>query len=375
MTSPRRGTRGETPPRGPAARDPGASPPLSGPRRIGVLVVVGALVASVLMAVGGGSGRPTAPAATPSPPPTAAPTPTPSPSPVGPPPTVAPVIAPPESELLTVREVALTVTIPEPGVPLRTLELRIYRGARQLVDPVRVRQLTQTIRRIPLRRGENRITAVLANAGGEGPRSEVLLITVDDQAPRIELRGPDEGAVINGSIATVRGVTEPGLTVSVRNPSVGAALSPVADDRGVFAAEVRLGSETNRLEVETQDAAGNRTRLTRTVVRGDAVPEAKLTMSRSSLRLGQLPMSVNIVLELLDPEGRPVNGVTVFFSISPPGLATQIFETETVEGTARWDDVVLVREGAVKGNGFVTVRAELGPGVPPALATKPFVIR
>jgi len=347
-------------------------------RRAGVIVVVGALLLSVVLAWGGSGSRPTAdPTPRPSngpngetPPPGATDTPTPA----GPAPSVAPSIVPLDVPLLTQRKVALTVTIPDPGEPLKNLVLRVYRDGDLAMDPVRVKALSMTVRNIPLKRGENSLTVALVNANGEGPRSEPFVVTVDDRAPKIDIKEPDDGSVVNGTIATVRGITEPGLYVTVRNLTSGAVEEIQADERGVFITEIGLGKADNILEIATMDAAGNRTTKPINVVRGDTAPQAKLFITPPSLKLTALPTSVNIRLELDDPDGKPVDGATVVFSISPPGLPTDTYTTTTVDGIARWDGYVIAHDGAARGNGFVTARADLPAGVASAIATKGFDI-
>jgi len=341
-----------------------------------VLVVVSALLLSIVLAWGGSGSRLVADA-TPTPTPAATPSGpvgTASPVPVGPPPTVTPVIIPLDDTLLTQRRVTITVAIPEPGEALRNLQLRIYRNGDLIMDPVRVRDLTLTVRNVPLRRNVNRLTVALVNAGGEGPRSEAVTVMVDDRAPRIEIKEPADGSVVNGSFTTVRGVTEPDLSVLVRNPASGAVATVVSDGRGVFITEIRLDSEANPIAISTEDAAGNRTSRTIDVVRGEGVAEAKLALSRQKVKLGDLPLSINMRLDVTDPNGQPVSGATVVFSISPPGLPTETYETVTIDGSARWDDVVIAREGAVRGNGWVTAVAQLGAGIAAAVSTKPFTI-
>lgn len=363
--------------RAPSARDPGAPPPLSTPRRLGVLVVVGALLFSVLLAWGGSGTRPTAePTSVPSqeaasPPDGSSPT----PGVTGPVPAVVPLIIPPDDTILTQRKMNLTITIPDEVGSLKGLELHIYRNGEPAMDPVRVKDTSMTVRNVPLKRNQNRLSVALANASGEGPRSEEVVVTVDDRAPKIEIKEPDDGSVVNSAVATVRGITDPGLVVTVRNPAFGAVTEVLADERGVFITEIRLDKEENRIEIFTQDAAGNKANKTLNVVRGDAVPEAKLSISRQTLKIGDLPASLNVRLELNDPNGKPVDDVLVVFSISPPGfLSTETYETRTVDGIARWDDVVIAREGALKGNGFITAQAELGAGITVVKASKPFSI-
>jgi hypothetical protein len=377
MVSPRRSTGGDGSNRTPAARDPGAPPPLSPARRAGVVVIVGALAVSILLALGGGSTPPVAPPFTPGPGQTAGAAGSPGlPTPLAVVPAVVPVIVPPANPLLMDREWTASVTIPDPGVPLRTLELWVYRNERRVMDPIRVRSLTMSVRKIPLKRGENRIAVSLANAGGEGQRSEAVVLTVDDEGPVIDVREPADEAVVNGQTVTVRGITEPGLEVTVTNAAVSAVQPVTSDDRGIFITEIRLGPDENQLAIEASDAAGNQTRETITVTRGDGQAKATLSITPHDLRLADLPTSLDVRLVLTDPDGAPVDGAAVTFSVSPPGwLSTETYDTVTVDGVARWEDVLIAREGAVKGNGFVTVRAILGEGIPPAIATKPLEIR
>ncbi|MFN8622872.1 MAG: hypothetical protein U0869_19210 [Chloroflexota bacterium] len=376
MVSPRRSARSDSPGRGPAARPQDGPPPLSTARRIGVVIVVGALLASILLAFGGTS-RPTAELPTPTPDasPTAGPAATPTFVADGAVPLVAPAIDPPEIPLITEREIGLLVTIPDPGVPLNTVLLRIYRGDTRVLDAIKVKTKHVTVRRVPLKNGDNTLTAVLYNDAGEGPRSEPITVSVDSKLPRIDLKAPEEGDTINGTLVTVRGVTEPGLDVTIANRTTGATQTIVSDDRGVFSAETNLGAGENQIDVSTKDVAGNLGRTSVKVTRGDALPQAKLTISEEHLRLSQLPQSVNIKLELDDPNGDPVDGAAVVFSISPPGLPTQTYTATTVDGTARWDGVAIPKDGAIKGYGFVTARAELGAGVPAASVTQTFDIR
>lgn len=373
MVTPRRAPSAETRARPPAARDPGAPPPLSPAKRAGVLVVVGTLAATILLAATGGTQPPTAPAATPSasqPPGRSIPPATPTLA-VGTP-TVIPVITPPEVDVLREREWTAEVTIPEAGTPLTGLRLRVFRNGREVLDPVRVRDRTLVVRRIPLRLGENRITVALTNAAGDGPRSAPVTVVVDDVAPTIDLREPEEGVEVNAAFVTVRGVTDPERPVLIRNPTVGAELSVESDSRGVFITEVRLGPGENRLVVSTSDAVGNTASKPMTVVRGDGRPEVVLTLRPPRMRVGSLPASIDVRVEVRDANRQPVDGAAVTFSISPSGLLTDMFQTATVDGVAVWNDVVLPREGAVAGNGFVTARAVLPSGAV-ATATKPFL--
>ncbi len=335
-------------------------------------MVVGALVVSIVLAMGGSSRPrsdegPTAPPATADPESAATPFHPTTSVLTGEVPRVVPVIVPPEVPLRTTRKATLVVDIPDPDEPLQGLTLTVYRNGEVVMDAVRVRGLSMSVKGIPLKRGQNRITVALANAAGAGQPSEPVVIVVDDRPPKLEVKEPTDGSTVNSALATVRGVTEPGLTVTVRNPGFGATEEAVADERGVFITEIRLDKATNRLEVQTSDAAGNESRRSVSVVRGDTDPQARLTLSKPRLLQADLPQSITIRFDLDDPDGRPIDGATVTFTLTLPGLDTVTYTTQTADGVARWEGVLI--QGASKGNGWVTARAELAGGLAPALAT------
>ena len=144
-------------------------------RRVGVIAVIVALGGAIVLAanIGGGGGQPSAsptdrPQANASPPPSLA---TPLPSP----PTVAPAIATPDVALIADRVWTASVTIPDTGVPLRTLDLVVYRNGKSVLTQHLKSGAQVSVKNIPLKTGVNKISAALANAGGEGPRSDSCL--------------------------------------------------------------------------------------------------------------------------------------------------------------------------------------------------------
>ena len=117
----------------------------------------------------------------------------------------------------------LRVTVPEPGTTLSGLGVRVYRNTKLLAT----RQVPKVgrikVKDVPLRRGTNKLTATIANDGGEGPRS-------DDRDPHRRRPGaqddgqdaPPDNTVLNARPASrVTGKTEAGLTVIGRNIDLG----------------------------------------------------------------------------------------------------------------------------------------------------------
>ena len=228
--SPDGGRRG---PRGFGALESSDDGNLSLGRRIGVLVVLAALGGAIILAAGGvgGGNSAVAPLV-----PTSAPTGVAArtPRPLASPPTVAPQISALDDDLVNSGTIDLRVSVPEPGTTLSGLELRIYRNTRLLTSREVSKVGRVKVKDVPLRRGANKLTAALANEGGEGPRSEVMTVSLDDQAPKIKVRTPQSGITLNDDSVTLQGKTEDGLTVIGRNSTSDTKATDVASEAGAF---------------------------------------------------------------------------------------------------------------------------------------------
>ena len=131
--------------------------------------------------------------------------------------------------LVSTRTVDLRVSVPEPGTTLAGLTVRVYRNTRLLATQQDVTKVGRIkVRDVPLRHGANKLTATLANGGGEGPRSAVVTLNVDDQAPKVTVKTPRNNTVLNAPSVTIRGKTDDGLMVIGRNTT---SDSKAEDDR------------------------------------------------------------------------------------------------------------------------------------------------
>ena len=354
-----------------AEGEPDLEPQVSTARWVGVIVVLVALGGAIIMAASGIDGGPGGIAGvTPRPPPATHPGTTAGLLPPG----VAPIVAAPSPALIAERTWTARVTVPETGLLLRSLDLRVYRNGRQVLSQHLRADTTVTVKDIPLKRGANKISLALANEAGEGPRSEAITVTVDDQAPRLVLREPRSGDVITGATVTVRGRTEAGLVVTVRNPTRDSQTRVTAARDGAFEATVSLAPGHNTLVAAAQDALGNKGTATLDVTRGDGTATGELSLSKNDFRLRDLPATLAVHLVLRDAAARPVDGARVTFSVSASGLPTSTFETTTTDGEAGWSGIRLARDGATAGDGFVTARVTLAGGNVLQMS-KPFTFR
>jgi hypothetical protein len=342
------------------ARDASAPQEVSVARRLGVVLVVATLGGTIVLAAWNAAGRgedraQETPAATP-----AATAPVVA-GPVGLP-NVAPVIAPPNEPLISRRTWVADVTIPDPGMPLDGLELRVFRNGRQVAHEALDGSLAVRVRNVRLAYGRNEVSAALANELGEGLRSQPVVITVDDRAPALRIREPKSGDVVNSAEATIRGTSEPDAQLSVRNANNDATRPVTVREDGTFIVDVPLGRGRNALTVTAVDALGNDRDATVTVTRGDPADNARLTLRPRAFKVSDLPGDLNVRLNIDDASGRPVDGAAVIFSLSPSGQPTSTYQTTTVDGEALWSGIQIPRQGAVPGRGFVTARVTLPSG-------------
>jgi hypothetical protein len=292
-----------------------------------------------------------------------------APSPVGSAPTVVPVLAEPSPGTVTDPSWTAHVSIPTDAGPVRGLTIRIYRNNHSVREQ-RVKTSEMDVSGITLKRGQNVVSAALVSSGGEGPRSSPVTVVLDDQGPAVDIVSPQDGDVVAGATVTVRGQTDPGTPVMLRNATQGSSTSVTADDTGAFRGDLGLGSGKNTLVATTVDALGNKKSALVTVTRSDTAANLQLTLSQSDFQIRDLPATVDLTVELRDLRGRPIDGAAVAFSLSPSGLLTTGDETTTVAGYATWSAAALPREGARPGDGFATARVTLSGGMV-VQATKP----
>jgi hypothetical protein len=340
-------------------------------RRIGVLVVLAALGAAiVLAATGGGGDRAPGVAVLPTPgvAGTAAPTSDPAASvvPVAGAPTGQAAFLTRSDSLVKKRRIDLRVRVPEPGVAWDGLELRVFRGGSQVstqaLAPADLNSKGRVVvRGIPLKRGQNKLTVALANAAGAGPASDTLTIQLDDQPPRLKVTAPRKGATFNHDSVVVKGRTGLSVRVIVRNVTTDQKEEVFADGEGRFEAKLDLKRGRNTLKVAVRDKAGNQNLQEFAIVRGNGRPETRLSLSRASIKRSALPRTIDARTTVLDADGLPIKGAHVVFTFAPWGQDARIRQaTTSKDGTASSDFRIVA--DAEKGPGLVTVLVTLPDG-------------
>lgn len=110
---------------------------------------------------------------------------------------------------------------------------------------------------VHLKDGENEIyTEANDNQGTESEPSTTYKVTLDSEAPILEISQPEDGQRFfdKDSPITVAGKTEPGTDLIINN-----RFALIKDD-GTFSATQSLGSGDNQIEILVRDDAGNETK-------------------------------------------------------------------------------------------------------------------
>jgi hypothetical protein len=191
---------------------------------------------------------------------------------------------------------------------------------------------------ITLVEGVNAFTATIVGPGGESEPSPVVTYVYDVTKPRISLTSPANGAVINAESVQLVGQTQPRSQMRVRNATTNAIVTGEADASGNFSLALAIGTGTNDIGITAMDPAGNENHLVLAVRHGSGVLSASLSGSASQVKLSSLPARTELTVVVSDPDGRPLEGARVTFTLTVPNVS--VITSSTMEtggdGTATW---------------------------------------
>lgn len=273
----------------------------------------------------------------------------------------APRIVAPAEALIAAATVDVELELPDWLTPRGDYRLRIYVNeglARELRLP---REQPARVADIPLEQGDNRISAAIVGPAGESLHSPAIHLVRDDEPPVIHVSAPTARSVHTSGV-TVRGRTEPGAALTVRNPSSDEEFDIVIGADGRFELELSLALGDNVITLRAVDAAGNRSRATLRLVRLQSKAVVSLEAQPSTFKLADLPTTLNVAAALTGLQGELVDGAPVTFSISVPGQQTSTYQTTSRAGQAAWSGVRIPADGARQGSGLVTVMVVLLDG-------------
>ncbi len=270
----------------------------------------------------------------------------------------APVIASPTEPYTNQPRADLEVTIPDEYVGNPDVRVRIYL-ALEGQDPAPITETTvgSTIRLIvpvDLTPGRNDLSATIVEAGIESEASPIVTFILDTEAPQFVLSEPEDGATVNRPDVAITGTTQPRTTLLARNEANGTSISGQAGPDGTFTLDLPLEPGPNGIRLRGTDPAGNDGELIFSVVRGSGDLTATLTSSANRISVASLPVALQLNVLVTNPDGLPLEGATVTFNLTVPGIPPVAKEAIT-GGDGRATFTTTLPAGVTIGSGLATV--------------------
>jgi hypothetical protein len=286
-------------------------------------------------------------------------TPTPRPTPVIT--SQAPSIESPTEPYTNQESVDLVVTVPSDLAGDPDHRLRVYLALKdQAPSAIQEAPLAagrRTIIPVTLTKGINDFSVTLVGPGGESESSPLVRWVLDLSEPPIRLSAPKDGAVINRKAVTLEGRTQGRTTLIARNQETGDSVSGTAANDGTFALTLPITTGNNPLKIDATDPAGNVSEIALTVTRGSGRLRASLSASAYSIKQSALPQAIRLTVTVDDPDGKPLEGARVTFTLSIPGIPT-VTGDGTTDANGRAIFETTIPSGATRGSGPAGVLVE-----------------
>ena len=209
---------------------------------------------------------------------------------------------------------------------------------------------------IELSAGQNDFTITLVGPGSESEPSAIVTYVLDTEPPTVKVTSPKNGATINRTAADITGKTEPRSGLVARNEANGATATATAGDDGAFTLKVAIVGGPNGITITATDPAGNAGSAVLTVRRGSGELTADLSASTYRIARKSLPEPLTVRVVVTDPDGRPLEGATVLFTITVPGIPAVVPSAITTDGAGVASFRTTVPKAATPGTGPIIAR-------------------
>jgi len=237
--------------------------------------------------------------------------------------------------------------------------VRIYQALKGQA-PTLIREITlgQTasfaVPGVILLKGVNLFTAALVGPAGESPPSPAVTYVYDTSKPKIAITSPAGSSTVNASTVELVGTTQQRSVVVAHNEANGASATGKAGPDGTFRITLALEPGVNNITVVGTDPAGNSGQAALSLLRGNGRLTATLTPSAYQFQSGKLPASLTLTALVTDPDGHPLEGTSVTFTVSIPGIEP-VTQDGTTDGAGSAVFQTSVPKAATPGNGLATV--------------------
>lgn len=213
----------------------------------------------------------------------------------------------------------------------------------------------QVIPDVELTKGRNDIQASVVGPGGESELSQIATWILDQSRPKITISAPKDNSSTTKDTITVKGKTQAGSTIRVKNDLNGAVESTQAGKDGLFSVKITVDAGYNTLTITATDPAGNPNTETITVRKGSGAMQVALTGSVYRFSSKKLPKNVTFTVVVTGPDGRRVSGAVALFTVSVPGLEAIVSNELVTNGDGTASFSTNVPKGAQPGTGLATV--------------------
>ena len=273
----------------------------------------------------------------------------------------APSLEAPEEPYTNVPTVDLVGTVPADIAGAAETRIRIYLTIGNGEPGVAIELPVGTSQRflvpgVTLSPGPNRFTAtIIGPTDLESEASPAVTYIYDKVKPKITLTAPRANAVVNNKTVQIVGMTQGRSSLSIRNLTTNATVAGAADSKGAFSIAIPIGNGQNKIQVTVRDPAGNENATTVTVRRGTGALTANVSASFYQLKRSSLPESVQLSVLVNDPDGRPLQGARVTFTLAVPGVPAIASSVIRTSSTGRASFTTTIPKGASAGTCSVTV--------------------
>jgi hypothetical protein len=203
---------------------------------------------------------------------------------------------------------------------------------------------------LKLSEGTNTFQATIVGADDrESERSAAVSYILDTSKPRITIKSPKNNATVNAKSVQIAGQTQPRSTLSAHNATTNATVNGSADGTGAFTIVVPLGDGTNTIQLTATDPASNVTTVKMTLRHGTGVLTAHLSATSYRIRVAQLPEPVTLSVIVNDPDGLPLAGAAITFTLAVPGEPAIASSEIKTSATGRASFTTTIPKGATKG--------------------------
>jgi hypothetical protein len=181
----------------------------------------------------------------------------------------------------------------------------------------------------------------------------MITFVLDRSKPKITVSSPKAGATVNGATVKITGKTQGRSTVVARNEKNGTAATTAAASDGSFTLKVPLSSGTNGIALTATDLAGNAGTAVISVRRGSGDLDVAISASAYRISAARLPRTIELRATVTDPNGKPMAGQEVTFTLTIPGVPA-LTGDDVTNGAGEATYRTTIPAGATRGSGLGT---------------------